>query len=41
MGTLMTSTMCVPGIYRGQKRAPDAVELELQLTMRCTVGAVN
>ena len=31
--------MCVPGACRGQKRASDPVELELQIVVRCHVDA--
>lgn len=31
--------MCVPGTYKCQKRAPDPLELELQIVVSHQVGA--
>jgi hypothetical protein len=34
-------SMCVPGVQRGQKRAWDPLELELQMALSCHVGSGN
>lgn len=33
--------MCVPGAHRDQKRAPNLLELELQMVLRHHVGSGN
>ena len=33
--------MCMPGTYRGQKRASDPVEPDLETAVSCSVGAGN
>jgi hypothetical protein len=33
--------MCIPDAYRGQKRAPDTLELKVQVVRSLTEGAGN
>jgi hypothetical protein len=37
----MQSVQHMHGAHRGQKRAPDSLELELQVALSCHVGAAE
>jgi hypothetical protein len=38
---LCMCTVCVPATFRGQKRAPDVLQLELWMVVGCQGGAKN